>query len=235
MKPTEDIIPIAFMGGSGGNFLCHFIISAKRKDKTLPILSEHGNVHNDYNYKDLDGPALGPKDPDSEKLKFLLSQEISDNVKLTPPPYYTVVHFTETKLLATNFKKAIKIIFDKDDVNDIATSFVAKYQIDTLGESNDPKQLNIMNVASQLSIFKWHKYFLKEDYSNILFISWKELFLGDIDQLINKISEYTGIESDYFLKDSLIMWRIKTQQGLDNFRTKINNFRTPNNNFRTPN
>ena len=84
----------------------------KRKDKTLPILSEHGNVHNDYNYKDLDGPALGPKDPDSEKLKFLLSQEISDNVKLTPPPYYTVVHFTETKLLATNFKKAIKIIFD---------------------------------------------------------------------------------------------------------------------------
>jgi hypothetical protein len=222
MKPTEDIIPIAFMGGSGGNFLCHFIVSAKRKDKTLPIFSEHGNVHNDYNYKDLNGPALGPKDPDSEKLKFLLSQEISDNVKMmTPPPYYTIVHFTETKLLATNFKKAIKIIFDKDDIDDIAINFVTKYQVDTLGEPCYITRLNSLRASTKMSIAKWHKYFLKEDYPNILFISWKELFLGNIDELINKISEYTGIESEYFFKDSLIMWRIKTQQGLDNFKTNI--------------
>jgi hypothetical protein len=219
MKPTEDIIPIAFMGGSGGNFLCHFIVSAKRKDKTLPILSEHGNVHNDYNYKDLNGPALGPKDPDSEKIKFLLSQEISDKVK--PPPYYTVVHFTETKLLATNFKKAIRIIFDKDDIDTIAINFVTKYQVDTLGEPYDITRLNSLRTFKKMSIVKWHNYFLKEDYSNILFISWKELFLGNIVELINKISEYTGIESEYFLKDSLIMWRIKTQQGLDNFKTNI--------------
>ena len=219
MKPTDDIIPIAFMGGSGGNFLCHFIISAKRKDKTLPILSEHGNVHNDHNYKDLNGPALGPKDPDSEKLKFLLSQEISDKVK--PPPYYTVVHFTETKLLATNFKKAIKIIFDKDDIDTISINFITKYQVDTLGEPYDPIRLRSMRMFTRMSIAKWHNYFLKEDYPNILFISWKELFLGNINDLINKISEYTGIESEYFLKDSLIMWRIKTQQGLDNFKTTI--------------
>ena len=216
---NEDIVPIAFMGGSGGNFLCHFIISAKRKDKTLPILSEHGNVHNDHNYKDLNGPALGPKDPDSEKLKFLLSQEISDKVK--PPPYYTVVHFTETKLLATNFKKAIKIIFDKDDIDTIAINFITKYQVDTLGEPYDPIRLRSMRMFTRMSIDKWHNYFLKEDYPNILFISWKELFLGNINDLITKISEYTGIESEYFLKDSLIMWRIKTQQGLDNFKTTI--------------
>jgi hypothetical protein len=214
------------MGGSGGNFLCHFIISAKRKDKTLPILSEHGNVHNDNHYKDLNGPALGINDPDSEKLKFLLSQEISDKVK--PPPYYTVVHFTEIKLLAANFKKAIKIVFDKNDIDTIAINFVTKYEVDTLGEPYDPIRLNSMRISNKMSIAKWHNYFLKEDYPNILFISWKELFLGDIDQLINKISEYTGIEFEYFLKDSLIMWRIKTQQGLDNFRTKINNIRTPN-------
>jgi len=220
MKSTEDIIPIAFMGGSGGNFLCHFIISAKRKDKTLPNLSLHGNVH-DNNYKDLGGPALGVTDPDSEKIKFLLSQEISDNVKMTPPPYYTVVHFTENKLLAANFKKAIRIIFDKDDIDDIAINFVTKYQVDTLGEPYDITRLNSLRTFKKMSIVKWHRYFLKEDYPNILFISWKELFLGNIDELINKISEYTGIESEYFLKDSLIMWRIKTQQGLDNFKTNI--------------
>ena len=218
MLPSEDIIPIAFMGGSGGNFLCHFIISAKRKDKTLPNLSLHGNVH-DNNYKDLDGPALGHTDPDSEKIKFLLSQEISDKVK--PPPYYTVVHFTDNKLLAANFKKAIRIIFDKDDIDTIAINFVTKYQVDTLGEPYDPIQLNSMRMFKKMSIAKWHNYFLKEDYPNILFISWKELFLGNINDLINKISEYTGIESEYFLKDSLIMWRIKTQQGLDNFKTTI--------------
>ena len=218
---NEDIVPIAFMGGSGGNFLCHFIISAKRKDKTLPNLSLHGNVH-DNNYKDLDGPALGHTDPDSEKIKFLLSQEISDNVKLTSPPYYTVVHFTETKLLATNFKKAVRIIFDKDDIDDIAINFVIKYQVDTLGEPYDITRLDSLRTFKKKSIIKWHNYFLKEDYPNILFISWKELFLGNIDELINKISEYTGIESEYFLKDSLIMWRIKTQQGLDNFKIEFN-------------
>jgi len=217
---NEDIVPIAFMGGSGGNFLCHFIISAKRKDKTLPNLSPHGNVH-DNNYKDLDGPALGVVHSDLEKIKFLLSQEISDNVKLTPPPYYTVVHFTENKLLAANFKKAIRIIFDKDDIDDIAINFVTKYQVDTLGEPYDITRLNSLRTFKKMSIVKWHRYFLKEDYPNILFISWKELFLGNIDELINKISEYTGIESEYFLKDSLIMWRIKTQQGLDNFKTNI--------------
>jgi hypothetical protein len=218
---NEDIVPIAFMGGSGGNFLCHFIISAKRKDKTLPNLSLHGNVH-DNNYKDLDGPALGHTHPDSEKIKFLLSQEISDNVKMTPPPYYTVVHFTETKYLATNFKKAVRIIFDKDDIDDIAINFVTKYQVDTLGEPYDITRLDSLRTFKKKSIVKWHNYFLKEDYPNVLFISWKELFLGNIDELINKISEYTGIESEYFLKDSLIMWRIKTQQGLDNFKTEFN-------------
>jgi hypothetical protein len=140
---------------------------------------------------------------------------------MTPPPYYTVVHFTETKLLATNFKKAVRIIFDKDDIDDIAINFVTKYQVDTLGEPYDITRLDSLRTFKKKSIVKWHNYFLKEDYPNVLFISWKELFLGNIDELINKISEYTGIESEYFLKDSLIMWRIKTQQGLDNFKTNI--------------
>jgi hypothetical protein len=123
--------------------------------------------------------------------------------------------------LAANFKKAIRIIFDKDDIDTIAINFVTKYQVDTLGEPYDPIRLRSMRMFKKMSIDKWHNYFLKEDYPNILFISWKELFLGNINDLINKISEYTGIESEYFLKDSLIMWRIKTQQGLDNFKTTL--------------
>ena len=43
--PTEDIIPVTFIGGTGGNFLCHFIVSAKRNIKNIIELSEHGNAH----------------------------------------------------------------------------------------------------------------------------------------------------------------------------------------------
>lgn len=216
---NEDIIPIAFMGGTGGNFLCHFIVSAKRKDKTSLDFSLHGNAHKGY--KEIRSPALGVHEPDSDKLHFLLSQEMSNKVE---SPYYTVVHFTETKTIANNFKKSIRITFDKDDIETLAYVFLGKHHIDTLDTIPTLTKNNIW-VLTKNDFNKWQHYFEKEDYPNVLFISWKELFLGDADMLLNKISEYTDIDSIYFLKDSLLEWRTATHQCIDSLKTELETFK----------
>jgi hypothetical protein len=55
------------------------------------------------------------------------------------------------------------------------------------------------------------------DMPNVLFISWKELFKLDMDELIAKISKFTSINAENFSKDSIVHWREKTQYCLDTF------------------
>ena len=38
---NEDIIPITYMSGTGGNFLCHFILSAKNNNKNNITFSKY--------------------------------------------------------------------------------------------------------------------------------------------------------------------------------------------------
>jgi hypothetical protein len=52
---------------------------------------------------------------------------------------------------------------------------------------------------------------------NVLFVSWKELLNGNINDLISKISMFTNINKDKFSTESLIYWRDKTQYCIDKF------------------
>jgi hypothetical protein len=232
MLPTEDIIPITYMGGTGGNFLCHFIVSAKRNVKTVIKFSEHGNAHQG-NLKDISGPPVGPKVSDQYKINFILSQLDEINQKGIPgmpvvkKPYYTSSHITDLNLINSHFKKSIRIIYDNDDHAELSSVFYGKWFVDQRnqweidGEVNRLKQITIVpdqKKGFEVTYIKFSPLFCnRENMPNVLFISWKELFKGNIEELITKISTFTDINPDNFSRESLIHWRTKTQYCIDTF------------------
>jgi len=208
--PTEDIIPITFIGGTGGNFLCHFIVSAKRNIKNIIELSEHGNAHKNC-LKDVSGLNFGVSYPDHKKIDSILSSTLIYD--MAKKPYYTSSHIDDINLININFKRSIRIIYELDDVQEISTVFYGKFYID---ESNTPFKSH--NKFNKLNLIRWQsKFNYIENMPNVLFISWKELFKGNIKELITKLSIFTEIDINNFSRESLMHWRDKTQYCIDKF------------------
>lgn len=212
--PTEDIIPITFMGGTGGNFLCHFIVSAKRNIKTVLELSEHGNAHQNC-LKDTFAPPFGHDIPDNKKINFILT---SPAQIVTEKPYYTSAHLVDINLINANFKRSVRITYELDDIDEISVLYYGKFFVDTRDT------MNVINMKSSYikyakmgTILQQPKFTTIENMSNVLFVSWKELFNGNIEELINKISIFTEIDTNNFSRESLMHWRNKTQYCIDKF------------------
>ena len=208
MLPIEDIIPITYLGGTGGNFLCHFIASAKRNIKDIVKLSEHGNVHT-FCIKDINCPVQGLSTPDLVKIEYIFSQlPYIGSVK----PYYTSAHLIDINTINSYFSRSVRIIYEIDDITDIATVFYGKFIVD---EGKTKK--SIKNISAEP--YRWiNKFSFKENMPNVLFVSWKELLNGNIKDLIDKISIFTNIDKDKFSTESIIQWRNKTQYCIDTFK-----------------
>ena len=210
--PTEDIIPITFMSGSGGNFLCHFIASAKRNIQDIIELSKYGNAH-DHGSKDIAGPPYGVTMPDHVKIDYILNNA---NLTKVEKPYYTSAHLVDIDLINSAFKKSIRITYDPDDIPEISAAYYGKFRVDvrkTKLSINHPANLEVTLLQS-----KFNEKFKKiENMPNVLFVSWKELFKENIDDLITKLSIFTDINAENFSKESLIHWRNKTQYCIDTF------------------
>jgi hypothetical protein len=207
--PTEDIIPIAYMGGTGGRFLCHFIVSAKEKKTDILTLSTYGNAH-DNGLKDIPPTPFVLLNPDFLKIKFILNAPPTvDAVK----PYYTASHMWDLALASNHFKKIIKITYDLDDVVELSKVMFGKWYLTSIFKDNKSRT----PAMFEHSLKRYSYRFKEEDIPNVLFISWKELFKGDTSELINKISKFTDIDRDNFLIGSLTEWRNKTQYGIDTF------------------
>lgn len=208
--PTEDIIPITFMGGTGGNFLCHFIVSAKRNIQDIIELSEHGNAHENC-LKEAPGPSFGVNQPDIKKINFILTQPLYSEIE---KPYYTSAHITDINLVTTNFKRSIRITYELNDTEEISAVYYGKFYIDTINSNFKTQQIEYINISS----IRWQTKFTKlENIPNVLFVSWKELFRGNIEELITKISIFTEIDANNFSRESLMHWRNKTQYCIDKF------------------
>ena len=210
--PIEDNIPITYMGGTGGVFLCHLIVSAKENNKHVIDLSTHGNAH-ENGLVDIKCSVHGIRDTDIDKINFILSQSVKTNAQ---KPYYTLMHVAELSNIVQYFKKSIRITYDLDDSDELSKIMIAKVGIDSrVLELND--KLNVVKKRMNIKM-GFHTYnckFNKEDYSNVLFISWKELFKENVDDLLLKLSKFTNIDIDNFSKESVIHWREKTQYGID--------------------
>jgi hypothetical protein len=208
MLPTEDIIPITYIGGSGGNFLCHFIVSAKRNIHDIIELSTHGNSHKN-SLKDILFLNRGLADPDDEKLSYVFSQQPTSFEK----PWYTAFHIQSLDTINNNFKRSIRVTYDLDDVNDVALAFCGKWFIDDNNRNTTIKMSDSAHLHfTKKNLNEMNKFFCEiENMPNVLFVSWKELFKKNIEEFISKLSIFTGIDKNNFSRESLMHWRDKTQ------------------------
>lgn len=206
----EDIVPITYINGSGGNFLCHFIVSAKRNNKNIIELSKHGNTH-EFGLKDIPSPSFGILTADNLKINHILTQ--TPNI-LANTPYYTSAHIADPKLIHDNFKKSIRIVYDLDDVDELTLIHLGKYSVDC-------ENINLESVHTQLPFIKFRikKYneFFKnnENYDSMLLVSWKEIYHSDPQILIDKLHKFTNIPKNNFSLEQMLIWRNATQMCIE--------------------
>jgi len=202
------------MSGTGGNFLCHLIVSAKQNNKTI-TLSEYGNVHF-TGFKDIPGPPWGVDRADIDKINMILTTTPRTNLK----PYYTIGHIVNVDLLSQYFKKFIRIIYDEDDIDEITRVFVGKWGIDGENLKNSPAHLNYYLFENRNRTEFYMNYFsYDEKYNESLFVTWKELYHLESNILINKLHSFTNIPVENFSTDMIQTWRNGTTLGLE----KLNN------------
>lgn len=216
---NNDIIPIRYMSGTGGQFLSNFITAAKNKNFEHIVLSEHGNAHTNNLLDFLFNEKIGfsPQEDDSIKIKSLLSITKHDK---SNPPYYPAMHIRDIGILTEMFTKNISIWYEDNDVNDIAIAFYGKYYMDQEQSSiitvHDYVTIKL-TIQQRLSVFKEHAS------NSVLNLSWKEMLHNDPSHMINKISSFTAIPKENFNIDNLLKWRHATIHCLQNISSLLNN------------
>lgn len=203
---NEDIIPITYINASGGNFLCHFIASAKRNIKDIIPLSKNGNTH-EFGLKDIPSPSDGILTADNIKINHILTQNTT-GIK----PYYTSAHISDGQLVHDNFKRSIRITYDLDDVEELTLVHLGKY-------TSDCENIVLESVSTQMPFIKFRikKYneFFSKKYDSMLFVSWKEIYHNDPEVLITKLHEFTDIPKANFSIEQLLIWRDATKKCIE--------------------
>jgi len=187
MHKITNIIPISFMGGTGGHFLAYLINSASRKNTNRVQLSEYGNAHSSG--FGLDNTSHSVFDDTSRIIQLVINarKDISDKELIC----YSPCHITDFKLASKFFDKMIRITYTEEDIESISLIFVGKTLIDS-GTANS----NSLKQSIRWSKYqKYQQHFLPsvEINDRILEVSWDELFKTDGNQLINKLSSFTNI------------------------------------------
>jgi len=207
---NADIVPISYIGGTGGNFLCHFIVAAKYNDynKYKLHLSAYGNAHG--NGADIPIAPYAPYDSDDKKIEYFLSYAVeNDKIK----PYYTLGHVVDSNLIHKNFAKSIRITYDDTDIDELTTVFLGKYISDS--KKLIKNKLSIFIPSMRFQLVKYNINFTYQDNQSMLCISWKEIYQFDSTILINKLSTFTNIPAQNFSLDQLNQWRNATTNGVD--------------------
>jgi hypothetical protein len=196
-----DIIPIRFLGGTGGHFVDAWITEAKFRKLNLAYdkgyLSFSGNAH------------LFPKEFDEVIHNYTVSSTIEDHIdailKVKPssscsyvPPYTLVTHIRDGNLLERYFDKVINISCEPDDAETIAKIFVVKNN--KLSEKDLEERLQFTHYQM--------KNFYPSENPKVFNLFWKDLLNGDPYLLKEKLESYTAIPNldVAFLTE----WRNKT-------------------------
>jgi hypothetical protein len=215
---NEDIIPITYMSGTGGNFLCHLIVSAKRNNRQIN-LSNYGNVH-EFGLKDIVAPSFGMPGNDILKINIILKRKRCFGHS---KPYYTVGHISDIEVLSSYFEKFIRITYELGDASEIATVLLGKQGVDADNVKTSKLHLEFYSIRFVSILRRYQQFFTQRDnYSSSLFISWKEIYHLDPMILINKLHNFTNIPIENFSIDMVNTWRIATKNGIDNIQKILN-------------
>lgn len=215
-----DIIPIGYIGGSGGHFLGYFLTKAKYKLNDNIILSEHGNTH--ASFKEMSMPDEFVNISVDEQIELIKEAQPNslNNVPLVKP-YFFACHIIDANKLLEHFDKAIYIHYEYEDIYEISKAYYGKWIVDhtqTQLESTKGIAFTIIylmtDMKNKLKIIK-NRVDLEPNICNV---SWKELVHAEPTILINKLSEFTGIDSNNFSKSDLEKWRKSTISCIDKYQ-----------------
>lgn len=202
-RNLKDCIPINFLGGSGGSFLCSFLTAAKYNDQVKFVFTEYSGMHT-LRYSDIPTHIHGPDEHLMKKLQFIIS---SDTLKPDhKPPYFTTIHAPDTNEILSYFDKVIHISIDESDLNDISCCLVLKLH----GTEDEILIKNYKSYAKRYS-----GYFEVLNSDKVLNISWKDILYNDPDILVSKLSGFTEIPISNFNLDNLINWRSGTKETIE--------------------
>lgn len=212
----EDVVPIIYMNGTGGNFLCHFIVSAKRNIKDIISLSKHGNAHI-HGLKDIPHPTWGIRIPDIDKINHI--NESLKNIQDIQKPYYTSAHISDIDLVNSYFKRHIKITYEMNDINEVVPASLGKFHIDT--ENKNEEDLYKYLADIKWITMRYNKFFKNTDKENVLCVSWKELYHSDPAIIIDKLNLFTDIPKENFSIEQLLIWRDTTKKCIETITTHL--------------
>jgi len=215
-----DIIPIVYVGGTGGNFLGYLLTSAKYKMSDGVDFSKHGNAH--YSYKDIPQPSMGNTlagSADDAIFDFINKIQPFENNAV--PPYFCPCHVKNMNRVVDMFDKSIQLTFTHEDVDDLVLVIMGKWWVDTRNQSPTAHNIRISN-AFRLDYNIHLKNFPPIVHPSVLNISWNELYKGEVNSLIQKLSNFTEIPVEDFLIEKLIEWRERTTVGIEELKEQIN-------------
>jgi hypothetical protein len=208
---SNNIIVITYSTGTGGSFLQQFLTLAKLESSRLIKFSKHGNAHS-FMLADMPiepGPVNG--EFDEQKVKYILEAEpYVDSVE----PYITISHIVDLKLVQTNFDKVIRITYDLEDIDEICCTHIGKFSYDEKLQTRlySQKECNLRKLSLKLE----QKLYTNEViYPNVLYVSWKDLYKNDTQNLIEKLSNFTGFPIINFNLENLNNWRTATKEGIE--------------------
>lgn len=203
-----EIIPINFMGGSGGSFLNTWLTISKYQFAGDLEFTKFGSMHT-HRYIELPMHThmfehdLQDKIDHIKQLKFLptyLPKQV--------PPYFTTIH-ADVCELKNYFTKIINITYQSRDAFEMAACWMLKYQ-------NDTTKINSAYFKETLDFILLFKNSFTNTDNDICNVSWHEMFHSkNTDQLIEKLSSYTGIPKSNFNVDYLLAWRNKSSETIE--------------------
>ena len=212
----DSIVPVTFAPGSGGHFLCKFIMSAKFKSTNLISIDPiFGHAHNKLKDAGMLDIILNRLFTDPMLMINKLKNELdnrSDISSTLPPPYYQPCHISDINLLKQYFVKVIKISYLEKDITDIAKIKIIKNNKFSTDFEN--LAVSIYNESLLLNIHRLN--FISTDTDdNILTISWDILLYNDPNILVEKLSKFTGYPVEDFSIPDLLFWRKLTEDVLN--------------------
>lgn len=216
-----NVVPVNYMGGSGGQFLSSLIYAAAHKKEDTFVFSENGNSHDSKKY--LGSPPASLGDDPTGKINLNFLKEFSTTI-----PEDTIVyphgHYANPDLLMEYFYKQIKTCFEINQLSEIIGVFMLKNPEHSLKFKN-VKGKELHDLYNIDKIVKWRyvvgNYFTRlcrpcpDLEPRMLNVSWNQLVYLDPEILISNVSKFTNIPNEDFSRDAIVNWRSLTLETIE--------------------
>jgi hypothetical protein len=209
---NQAIVPVTYMGGTGGQFVSALCYAARHSNYDGIKFSKFGNAHLSTTDFFLPGDFTNSVDKQIEKIL---------SVDTPSPPYHVGMHLRDIDRVMDVFQRAIRITYSQNDIEDLAAIFLGKWGIDSNFCNLD--DLENFQLTYRKRIFFLNKnleyWQPKNNFGDrLLYISWRDLYKNSIDDLTKKLSTFIGFKFDSIVVEKIAEWRSLTENGLDNLK-----------------